>query len=75
MDITPQGFLKEKCSINERRLTKMTTVLEVNSQGQVIICSLGEDLVKLSIELPRQRFWLTFMMENISGLIIKIPLI
>ena len=41
------------------------------------ICSLGEEPVKLSTEVPRQRFWLTFMflLETISGLIIKIPLI
>ena len=33
------------------------------------------ELVKLFIEVPRQRFWLTFtfLLENISGLIIKIP--
>ena len=40
-----------------------------------IIWSLGEEPVKLSIEVPRQRFWLTFtfLLETISGLIIKIP--
>ena len=38
-----------------------------------IICSLGEEPVKLSTEAPRQRFWLTFtfLLETISGLIIK----
>ena len=42
-----------------------------------IICSLGEEPLKLSIKVPRQRFWLTctFLLETISGLIIKIPLI
>ena len=41
------------------------------------ICSLGEELVKLSIEVPRQRFWLTFtiLLETISRLRMKIPLI
>ena len=38
-----------------------------------IICSLREELVKLSIEVPRQCFCLTFtfLLETISGLIIK----
>ena len=38
-----------------------------------IICSLGEELVKLFIEVPRQRSWptFTFLLENISWLIIK----
>ena len=42
-----------------------------------IICSLGEEPVKLSIEVSRQCFWLifTFSLETISGLIIKVPLI
>ena len=40
-----------------------------------IICSLEEEPVKRSIKVPRQRFWLTFtfLLETISGLIIKIP--
>ena len=43
----------------------------------ILICSLREGLVKLSIEVPRQRFWLTFtfLLETISWRIIKIPLI
>ena len=42
-----------------------------------IICSLREELVKFSIELPRQSFWLIFMilLETISGLIIRMTLI
>ena len=42
-----------------------------------IICSLGEEPVKLSIKVPIQRFWLTFkfLLETISGLTIRIPLI
>ena len=42
-----------------------------------IICSLGEEPVKLFIEVPRQRFWLTFtfLLKAICGFIIKIPLI
>ena len=42
-----------------------------------IICSLVEELVKLSIELARQRFWLTFtiLLETVSGLTIRMPLI
>ena len=42
-----------------------------------IICSLGEEPVKLSIEVPRQCFSITFtlLLETMSGLIIKIPLI
>ena len=45
--------------------------------SDTIICSLREEPVKLSIENPRQRFWLTFrlLLETICGLIIKIPLI
>ena len=43
----------------------------------IIICSLREEPVKFSIELPRQRCWLTFtiLLENISRLIIRILLI
>ena len=42
-----------------------------------MICSVGEEPVKLSIEIPRQRFWLTFtfLLETISGNIVQIPLI
>ena len=34
-----------------------------------------EEPVKASTEVPRQRFWLTFtfLLETISGLIVKIP--
>ena len=41
------------------------------------ICLLGEEPVKLSIEVPEQRFCLTFtfLPETVSGLIIRIPLI
>ena len=41
-------------------------------KGGTIVCSLGEEPVKLSMEVPRQRFWLTltFLLETISGVII-----
>ena len=42
-----------------------------------MICSFGEEPAKLSVEVSRKRFWLTFtfLLETIGGLIIKIPLI
>ena len=42
-----------------------------------IICSLGEELVKLSIEVPSQRFGLTFtfLLETISVFVIELSLI
>ena len=45
----------------------------MNVPEMTMICSLREEPVKLSIEVPRKRFWLTFtfLLETISGLIIK----
>ena len=56
----------------------LVCVAAVAHRSFYFICSLGDERVKLSIEIevPRQRFWLTFtlLLETISGLIIKIPL-
>ena len=57
------------------KINKICDVMSWTSGS--IICSLGEELVKLSVQVPRQRFWLTFtfLLKTINGLIIKIPLI
>ena len=58
-------------------LYRVIMIDQVLSGQLTIICSVGEELVMLSIEVPRQRFWLpfTFLLQTISGLINNIPLI
>ena len=69
-------------SINTVEIVQCPAVLNsLRSTGptlyEVIIFSIGEEPVKLSTEVPRQRFWLTFtfFVETIIRLIIKIALI
>ena len=70
------GIIKRRTLLNKKE------VLIVHGgftqlKSTCIVCSLGEELVKFSIELPRQSFWLIFMilLETISGLIMRMTLI
>ena len=71
-DITLMSHWTLRCTMT----TKQVDAAIVVFFSLTIIFSLREEPVKLSTEVPRQRFWLTFpfLLETVSGLIIEIPL-